>query len=381
MTHGLSRYPDLVVVQLKMSDGYVSEAGGVTFNSESYAPQDICGTVFAYDDQEIRIWSSSDNYVFCARDGWGKPGAQSTDATLYIQAWVLCTNQFTRTFVMDKNNADTASPTVDRVPLKSVYSLDSMLVSVEMKALRGNNTGFTFYAGGSAMIDQSSDPYGAIIYAYTETEVLLWRPSIGVANGYLIYVGGIWGAGTNNQQDTVVEVTVKVIDFNGSPCSEKYNCIPNWTYLASNCASTDCPTPVDIPNANKLYDGVSNGSQNLYSCANGFTGSSNDSMTQCVNGTWTATAMYCKDTSIHPYSLKLNQTIEQWIEYIRKELKINRKTTSAYTRSLISVYDPRPSAVAIGGAGIGVLCLVGLILLLPDIINIFRYCCESKKQD
>lgn len=66
------------------------------------------------------------------------------------------------------------------------------------------------------MIDQSSDPYGAIIYAYTETEVLLWRPSTGVANGYLIYVGGIWGAGTNNQQDTVVEVTVKVIDFNGT---------------------------------------------------------------------------------------------------------------------------------------------------------------------
>lgn len=33
---------------------------------------------------------------------------------------------------MDKNNADVASPTVDRVPLKAVYSLDSMLVSVEV---------------------------------------------------------------------------------------------------------------------------------------------------------------------------------------------------------------------------------------------------------
>lgn len=85
-----------------------------------------------------------------------------------------------------------------------------------MKALRGNNAGFTFYAGGSAMIDKTSDSYGAIIYAYTETEVLLWRPSTANPNGYLIYVGGIWGAGTNNQQDTVVEVTVKVIDFNGT---------------------------------------------------------------------------------------------------------------------------------------------------------------------
>nr|XP_034315133.1 uncharacterized protein LOC117685043 [Crassostrea gigas] len=218
---------------------------------------------------------------------------------------------------MDKNNADVASPTVDRVPLKSVYSLDSMLVSVEMKALSGNNTGFTFYAGGSAMIDQSSDSYGAIIYAYTETEVLLWRPDIAVTNGYLIYVGGMWGAGTNNQQDTVVEVTVKVIDFNGSPCSETYDCKPNSAFLASTCASTDCPTPVDIPNANKLYDGVSNGSRTLYSCANGYTGSSNDSMTHCVDGAWTTAAMHCEAISTHHY-VKLNRTIEKWIEDIKR---------------------------------------------------------------
>lgn len=60
---------------------------------------------------------------------------------------------------------------------------------------------------------------------------------------------------------------------------------------------------------------------------------------------------------------------------------MDKKATSAYTRSLISVYDARPSAVAIGGVGIGMLCLVGLILLLPDLINIFRYCCESSEKD
>nr|XP_019919236.2 uncharacterized protein LOC105319174 [Crassostrea gigas] len=250
-----------------------------------------------------------------------------------------------------------------------------------MKALRGNNAGFTFYAGGSAMIDQTSDSYGAIIYAYTETEVLLWRPSTANPNGYLIYVGGIWGAGTNNQQDTVVEVTVKVIDFNGSPCSETYDCIPSWSTMASTCASTDCPIPVDITNANKLYDGVTNGSRTLYSCATGYTGSSNESMTHCVNGAWTTTAMTCTVSFISANSILLNQTIEEWIEDIKKELTVDKKATSAYTRSLISVYDARPSAVAIGGVGIGMLCLVGLILLLPDLINIFRYCCESSEKD
>ena len=30
ITHGLGRYPDLVVVQLLLSNGYISEAGGKT---------------------------------------------------------------------------------------------------------------------------------------------------------------------------------------------------------------------------------------------------------------------------------------------------------------------------------------------------------------
>lgn len=30
ITHGLGRYPDFVVVQLKLSNGYISEAGGKT---------------------------------------------------------------------------------------------------------------------------------------------------------------------------------------------------------------------------------------------------------------------------------------------------------------------------------------------------------------
>lgn len=65
------------------------------------------------------------------------------------------------------------------------------------------------------MIDTSTDPYGAILYAYTDTEVLLWRPNASVTHGFLIYVGGTWGNGTNSQQDIEVRVTVRVIDING----------------------------------------------------------------------------------------------------------------------------------------------------------------------
>lgn len=93
----------------------------------------------------------------------------------------------------------------------TVLSLNIM----QMKVLTSNNDGFIFYAGGSAMIDNSADSYGAIIYGYTETEVLLWRPDPTTTNGYLVYVDGQWGAGNNNQQSTLVEVTVQVISLSG----------------------------------------------------------------------------------------------------------------------------------------------------------------------
>lgn len=67
-----------------------------------------------------------------------------------------------------------------------------------MKVLSGNNIGFIFYVGGSVMIDKLFDVYGVIIYVYMEMEVFLWRLDIVVINGYLIYVGGIWGVGINN---------------------------------------------------------------------------------------------------------------------------------------------------------------------------------------
>ena len=77
----------------------------------------------------------------------------------------------------------------------------------------------------------------------------------------------------------------------------------------------------------------------------------------------------------------VNQTIQERIKEIKKELTVDKKTTSSYTRSLISVYDPRPSSVAIGGCGVGLLCLAALLLLLPDVINVFKYFCDKQNKD
>lgn len=74
----------------------------------------------------------ADQYVFCARDGWGTENVQGKSASLHIQAWVFSSKQFTRSFFMDKNNVDVTSSTTDTVPFDSTYSLDSMLVSVQV---------------------------------------------------------------------------------------------------------------------------------------------------------------------------------------------------------------------------------------------------------
>lgn len=37
---------------------------GVTFNSERNSKQDICGTIFAFNDQDIRIWAMSGESFF-----------------------------------------------------------------------------------------------------------------------------------------------------------------------------------------------------------------------------------------------------------------------------------------------------------------------------
>ncbi|XP_062568744.1 uncharacterized protein LOC134230898 [Saccostrea cucullata] len=291
------------------------------------------------------------DYVACADDGWGAESFSGDNASLYIQAWILdsCNKHFSTQFTLDKSDTNT----VERVSLDSVYSLDSAFVSVLMKVSSPNNEEFIFHAGGSAMIDTSNDTYGAIIYGYNETEVLLWRPSRTNTNGHLVYVGGQWGGGQNYQESDVVEVIIKVINI------------------------TDCPIPPDISNAYKLYDGVTNGSKTLYACKTGFTESSDDVIINCIEGTWSKSSMFCKDTTKGLRSYITNETLAEWIKEMKRNLSVHKSNTSAYNRSLISVYESRPSAVQIGSVGAFLMSFTITALILPDIIAVVKNLCNK----
>lgn len=68
-------------------------------------------------------------------------------------------------------------------------------------------------------------------------------------------------------------------------------------------------------------------------------------------------------------------TLEQKIEQIQKEMKIDKRLTTKYQSRLVSAPDHRALSVAIGGVGIAVICCVigGIALMdLPHLIAAYR---------
>ena len=62
-----------------------------------------------------------------------------------------------------------------------------------------------FNAAGTTQANVLSK-YGGVIYAYTEKEVLLWRPT----NGPVVYIGDRWGNGNSNQITNTAHVIIRV---------------------------------------------------------------------------------------------------------------------------------------------------------------------------
>ena len=68
-----------------------------------------------------------------------------------------------------------------------------------------------FYGGGSANLGNSGDHYGGVLFAYNQSETLLWTPSASSSAGFLIYVGGLWGADRDKIESNNVLIKTTVI--------------------------------------------------------------------------------------------------------------------------------------------------------------------------
>ncbi|XP_055998495.1 uncharacterized protein LOC125647442 [Ostrea edulis] len=383
--HNIGYYPDLVIVQLKLSSGYISEAQGAVFKSDASASYNaLCGVIMAYDSDDIRLWPVTDGAgkeaVFCVSDGWGTDQFYY-DATVYIQAWKLESTDI----VFSQTDTRGSSITVpSTITMPQSYNIDTHIFLVQSQAIDGNNANFLFEAAGSALSDGTSffGDIGAVVYAYNSNEVSLWYPGSG---DFIIYVGGSWGKGDSSQSSSTASVTVKVIRsdsiLSGCGCSV---CTSDWNSLSVSCGCStssgigstsvpvlSCPAPTDIPNSNKLYDGQINNSITLYSCKPGFIPNDAKNVITCNGTDWedtnyicsAPTTSSCTSTSTVIYNIT---TVEQKIVELKRNLTLDTKNTSAYRRSLTCAEDSRPSSAYIGYLGIGLLSVTGGLFLCLD---------------
>ncbi|CAG2205383.1 CSMD [Mytilus edulis] len=279
ITHELGYYPDLLTVQTLLSDGYMSDGVG--------------------------------GGVFLAADGYKLGNFKSGDVK--ILAWnIQCSQQvFYKAFEVGDIDHD------DKINFPCSYDWTNFLVSVQYKVHDESspNGGMVFKAAGTTQANDLSK-YGGVIYAYTEKEVLLWRPT----NGPVFYIGDRWGNGNSNQIANTARVIIRV-------------------YHLREADNSECLYPETVGNATFNVSGLRYGDSIVYTCKSGYSHGSGD-LTRicCRNGQWSGIVPTCKE------SKQQTKGSYEDIEEVLNNIRVQRKDTSAYRRSLISVKDERLSS-------------------------------------
>ena len=83
---------------------------------------------------------------------------------------------------------------------------------VKVPNIHNSNVSIVFNAIGSSMAS-GVPKFGGIVYVYTEESILFWTPS--TSNGHLVYVGGVWGSGQNEQISDIADVYITVYYVGG----------------------------------------------------------------------------------------------------------------------------------------------------------------------
>ncbi|XP_069102648.1 uncharacterized protein [Argopecten irradians] len=87
-----------------------------------------------------------------------------------------------------------------------------------------------------------------------------------------------------------------------------------------------------------------------------------------VNVSYTCEEL-CYTNRSHPSQTELRAMMEE----LTLELAINKTTLSSRRRQYISVYDSRPTSVAMGGVAVAFLITCLCVIAVPDIISLVRY--------
>ncbi|XP_061195150.1 sushi, von Willebrand factor type A, EGF and pentraxin domain-containing protein 1-like [Saccostrea echinata] len=177
--------------------------------------------------------------------------------------------------------------------------------------------------------------------------------------------------------------TVKLSDGYHKGSMTIYSCLPgfssnneypnatcngsHWSSVQFACSEQACSYPPDVANAFKVTNGFSNGSTTSYMCMSGYIANGAIPVISCNGTHWTKTLFSCSR------QLETNLTTNDTaIAYALEGLKIPRKKTTTYNRSLNCASDSRPSAQAIGAVGLVVISLFVLLIILADCVSFYQ---------
>ncbi|XP_060072837.1 uncharacterized protein LOC132552665 [Ylistrum balloti] len=250
ISHNLNVYPDLVTVQIALdTTDYWSDAQGSAGITDTTSHLNFGGVLFGYDTTRIRLWASSEGYVFSAYDGWGtNDDWRFASGQVRIICWIFPPSEilFQHTLSMGLGLTSTYE-----IPFSSDLETDDILVSTEITVADGNNPGFRFYGTGNSLTDGSYVPFGGVVYVYTESQILLWRPSDS-SGGKMVYHDVIWASGHMNQLSDTAQVTIRIMTASGivtGACGHG-SCVASMDHINVSCTcdvnwtGSDCKTEV-----------------------------------------------------------------------------------------------------------------------------------------
>ena len=218
ISHGLSDYPAYVSVQIKASNGLVSEGMGALMTSP-LSWSNAGGVIYGFDDKSLRIWapylsdemrSKSENLfgrLLGSVDGWGIPGVKGNlKGSFKVAVWSA--DSFTHSkdiYEYPGNINDGSIASSSQVS----FDIDNDLITLFVQALDGNNQGFLFKGSGASQ--SQKEPFGGAIYAYNKDgRVNVWRPKEG-NDGYLVHINHPYGNGKHNQASNAAAYRVTVL--------------------------------------------------------------------------------------------------------------------------------------------------------------------------
>ncbi|XP_062616081.1 CUB and sushi domain-containing protein 3-like [Saccostrea cucullata] len=178
-----------------------------------------------------------------------------------------------------------------------------------------------------------------------------------------------------------IQNSVKVSDGFHNGSVTLYSCLPGfspnneypnttcngtrWTDAQFACSGQACSSPPDIPNALKTSNGFINGSSTSYTCMPGYIDNGANPTISCNGTHWTGTLFSCSEDG----NLTSNDSA---LAYALEGLKIPRKMTTTYSRSLNCASDSRPSVQAIGAMGLSIITLFVGLIILADCVSFYQ---------